>query len=87
MADEDGLKQMKHVPLTAPASEAQFIVPSGKNNGKDKHKDAKQMQMRYKRSSVASIAVEDDCHCMMGNWTLQEDTNPRKEKIRGYSFA
>lgn len=91
MADEDGLKQMKHVPFTAPASEAQFIVPTGNNNnnGKDKHKDAKQMQMqmRYKRSSVASIAVEDDCHCMMGNWTLQEDTNPRKEKIRGYSFA
>jgi len=79
MADEDGLKQMQKVPFKGSAADAKFLVPCGK--GKDMKKRA------YRRSSVASIAVEDDCCCMMGNWTLNEYGNPRKEKLRGYSLS
>jgi hypothetical protein len=25
----------------------------------------------YKRSTLASIKVEDDCNCLMGNWVLE----------------
>lgn len=79
MADEDGLKQMKHVPFTVPQAEANFIVPKGKGPNS--------RELLYKRSNVASIAVEDDCICMMGNWTVKEDTYFRSERMRGYSMS
>jgi len=80
MADEDGLKEMKEIPFSGPASRASFLVPFGKGKGAKK--------MLYKRSSMASIAVEDDCMCMMGNWTLQDvGENPRAQKSRGYSVS
>jgi S-adenosylmethionine decarboxylase len=34
---------------------------------------------RYRRHDVASIQVEDDCCCLMGNWVLQK-TDPTTEK-------
>ena len=75
------IKQMKQIPFTVSAVDAQVTVPFGK--GKDVQ------NMVYKRSSVASIAVEDDCVCMMGNWTLQNPSvaNPRQQKLRGYSVS
>lgn len=42
----------------------------------------------YKRSSTASIKVEDDCCCLMGNWILE--TTPkqlRASKLRGMSVS
>lgn len=35
--------------------------------------------LEYKRSSQASIKVEDDCNCLMGNWVV---TNRRVSKTR-----
>lgn len=61
MADEGGLKQIHENPLQDAAGQARIVVP-GKNGS-------------YKRSSLASIKVEDDCCCMMGNWVLEECPN------------
>lgn len=58
MADEGGIKQMKENPLTDSASAAKICVPAPKKS------------MMYKRTTVASIKVEQDCCCLMGNWTL-----------------
>lgn len=65
MADEAGLKQVTDLPLiTDSAGEAKIVAPvCGKDGGK--------VKMTYKRSSIASIKVEDDCCCMMGNWVLE----------------
>lgn len=50
----------------------------------------------YKRSSTASIKVEDDCCCMMGNWVLEKPRNSssqgpvvdvRAGKSRGMSMS
>jgi len=81
MADEDGVKQMKDIPFNGAASKGSFLVPFSKGTNSKK--------MIYKRSSVASISVEDDCMCMMGNWTLQDasEDNPRSHKTRGYSVS
>merc|ERR1712232_1079897 len=59
MADEAGLKQVTELPLTDSAGEARIVAPVGKPGGK---------KLTYKRQSIASIQVEDDCCCMMGNW-------------------
>jgi len=53
MADEDALKEMTSNPLT---DAAKLVVTYGTN------------KQNYKRSSLASIQVEDDCCCMMGNF-------------------
>lgn len=61
MADEGGLKQMKENPMDA----AKIALPKGTSaNG------AKVDSVYYKRSTLASIKVEDDCCCMMANWVL-----------------
>jgi S-adenosylmethionine decarboxylase len=62
MADEGGLKQMKENPLTDSASAAKICVPAVKK------------PMMYKRTTVASIKVEQDCCCIMGNWILDTST-------------
>jgi len=36
----------------------------------------------YKRSSIASIKVEEDCCCMMGNWVLEKKKTPTAEELR-----
>jgi S-adenosylmethionine decarboxylase len=75
MADELGLEQMRENPLTESSSRSRIVVPSA---GKDK-------QITYKRSSLASIKVEDDCCCMMGNWNMTEDASV--EKMRAMSVS
>lgn len=62
MADEGGLLQIKENPFTDPAATARVVVPGVK----------KGHQYAYKRSNVASIQVEEDCCCIMGNWTLTD---------------
>ncbi|CAB9509653.1 S-adenosylmethionine decarboxylase proenzyme [Seminavis robusta] len=61
MADEGGMKQMKENPM----DDAKIAVPKGvAANG------AKTDAVFYKRSSLASIQVEDDCCCLMANWVM-----------------
>lgn len=82
MADEEGLKQVKENPLTDSAVDAKIVVPnvkvdtmssssssfSGSLAGSSKVK----LPLTYKRSSVASIKVEGDCSCLMGNWVMEK---------------
>jgi S-adenosylmethionine decarboxylase len=70
MADELGLREMRENPLTQSSSSSRIVIPAGK----DTH-------MTYKRSSLASIKVEDDCCCMMGNWNLAEGLKDNKRLV------
>mmetsp|Transcript_16600 Transcript_16600/g.30014 ORF Transcript_16600/g.30014 Transcript_16600/m.30014 type:complete len:446 (-) Transcript_16600:220-1557(-) len=76
MADELGLQQMKDNPFTASTTNAKVAATIPPTKGMN----ASKVQMLYKRSSLASIKVEDDCCCMMGNWVLEKD--PMEEHIR-----
>jgi S-adenosylmethionine decarboxylase len=61
MADEGGLQQMKDNPM----EDAKIAVPKGVlDNGSIVD------PVFYKRSSLASIKVEDDCCCLMANWVM-----------------
>ena len=87
MADEAGLAQVTELPLTSSGEASKIVVPVPRATSEStgmKH-------MQYKRSSVASIKVEDDCCCMMGNWVLKQDLTPeqmyRAGKVRGLSVA
>ncbi|KAI2501016.1 Adenosylmethionine decarboxylase [Fragilaria crotonensis] len=81
MADELGLHEMRENPLTESASGSRIVVPAV---GREK-------QMCYKRSSLASIKVEDDCCCMMGNWIITTEGSTvnelRADKLRGMSVS
>lgn len=86
MADEAGLKQLQENPFTSSGPESAVVTPSpiaiNKATGIK--------QMMYKRGNVASIQVEDDCCCMMGNWVLKTDICPkqlRASKSRGMSMG
>ena len=86
MADELGLQQIKENALTGSGSESQIVVPAptvlSETTGIN--------QMMYKRSSCASIKVEDDCCCIMGNWVLKTDVSPaqiRANKRRGMTLG
>ena len=87
MADEGGLKEINRNgnPLMDQKSgSTKIIVPNvvGKNGIETKK------NIVYKRTNLASITVEDDCVCMMGNWTIEQE--PREENIRrsrGLTFA
>lgn len=70
MADEGGLKQIMENPLQDSAANSKIVVPH--TNGQS---------TVYKRGSLASIKVEDDCCCMMGNWVL-ENNGESVEKVR-----
>lgn len=61
MADEGGMKQMKENPM----GKAKLAVPKGVSANGMKTEAAS-----YKRSSLASIQVEDDCCCLMANWVM-----------------
>ena len=76
MADEGGLQQMKDNPFTDSAAKAKVAATVPPVKGMT----SKGMQMLYKRSSLASIKVEEDCCCMMGNWVLEKD--PMEEHYR-----
>jgi S-adenosylmethionine decarboxylase len=66
MADEGGLRQVKDNPLTDVGAQAKIVVPSVDKGG---------CTVVYKRSSLASIKVEEDCCCMMGNWVLEKSSS------------
>jgi S-adenosylmethionine decarboxylase len=86
MADEAGIPQVKENPLTASGADSKIVVPAPRVISEATGNN----QMLYKRSSLASIKVEDDCCCMMGNWVLKTDTSPemmRANKGRGMSVA
>jgi S-adenosylmethionine decarboxylase len=76
MADEGGLKEMKGNPLVDSKEFSRIAVPP-KSKGEEK--------LVFNRTNVASITVEDDCCCMMGNWTLAHDNSERR--YRGLSIA
>ena len=86
MADDLGLQQVQENPLRGTGQTAQIVVPAPKSfvdiTGSK--------QMMYKRSTSASIKVEDDCCCMMGNWVLKTDVSPaqiRANKKRGMTMS
>ena len=71
MADVDGFKEIKEIPLTATATASWIVVPAV---GKSSTSVSVKKEMLYKRTTVASIKVEDDCICLMGNWALEKDS-------------
>lgn len=75
MADEDGLDLIKTNPLTQNSRKAVINVRNGKG------------MSSYKRRSTSSIKV-DDCCCMMGNWTLDQEKDNAENivKVRGHSI-
>lgn len=81
MADEAGLNQVKENPLTSSGPASKIVVPAPRAV----LEATGVKQMLYKRNTVASIKVEDDCCCMMGNWVLKSDLSP--EQIRRASKA
>ena len=86
MADDLGLKQVKENPLIASGLESQIVVPASRTLTEA----TGIKQMMYKRSSCASIKVEGDCCCMMGNWVLKKDVSPeqiRANKRRGMTLG
>uniref|UniRef100_A0A7S2A5D5 adenosylmethionine decarboxylase n=1 Tax=Trieres chinensis TaxID=1514140 RepID=A0A7S2A5D5_TRICV len=88
MADEGGLKQMKANPLTG-----RIVIPPVKQgNGKaaspTNQASPPGKKMHYKRTTLASIKVEEDCCCMMGNWVLEESPKDlRVDRPRGMSMS
>ena len=103
MADEGGLKQVKDNPLADAAVDSKIVVPAGKapdTGSAVRRASYSKHNVTYKRSSLASIKVEEDCCCMMGTWCLEKATNPllgsngnlataglRKNKPRGLSIS
>jgi S-adenosylmethionine decarboxylase len=80
MADEGGLNEMKGNPLVDSKEYSKITVPpKSKSEGK----------LVYKRTNIASIKVEEDCCCMMGNWTIAHDVENETDngRYRGMSFA
>jgi S-adenosylmethionine decarboxylase len=81
MADEGGLVEMGKNPLFAgPASGAKISVPMKKMPGAAPAPSGSSaaggansgVTASYRRKDLASIKVEDDCNCLMGNWVLEE---------------
>mmetsp|Transcript_16882 Transcript_16882/g.21357 ORF Transcript_16882/g.21357 Transcript_16882/m.21357 type:complete len:543 (-) Transcript_16882:126-1754(-) len=93
MADEGGLKEINkngNPFMDQAGSSCKIIVPnvSTSNQGYGATSTETKKNIIYKRTNLASITVEDDCVCMMGNWTVEQD--PRDETIRrsrGLTFA
>jgi S-adenosylmethionine decarboxylase len=73
MADEGGLKEMKASPFVETAEFSRIQISKG---------------LAYKRTNIASIQVEDDCNCSMGNWSLVEGAGVDSQtRHRGMSIA
>eukprot|EP00980_Cylindrotheca_fusiformis_P004084 scaffold880_cov132-Cylindrotheca_fusiformis.AAC.80 len=86
MADEAGLKQVKENPLTSSGPDSVIVAPAPRHIVEA----TGTKQMLYKRGNLASIQVEDDCCCFMGNWVLKNDLSPqqiRASKARGMTVA
>jgi hypothetical protein len=102
MADEGGLVQMGSNPLfDGSASKAKISVPL-KSSSPTRHSVSSLTSLgmsncaTYKRSNLASIKVEDDTCCMMGNWVLEESVDPdcassletpQEQRARGLSVS
>mmetsp|Transcript_28627 Transcript_28627/g.42359 ORF Transcript_28627/g.42359 Transcript_28627/m.42359 type:complete len:451 (-) Transcript_28627:270-1622(-) len=79
MADVGGLTQMKENPLTDSGAKSRITVPCANN-----------FSMHYKRHDSASIKVEDDTCCMMGNWVLDDADYAkitRGQRERGFTIS
>lgn len=110
MADEGGLKQVKENPLTDSAADSKIVVPATRQvmggpaasylsssvstGSVSRLASGIAKTIGYKRSSLASIKVEEDCCCIMGNWVLENKVvpvarsdNPREGKPRGISIS
>jgi len=97
MADEGGLKQVKDNPLADAAADSKIVVPAGKapdTGSAVRRASYSKYSVTYKRSSLASIKVEEDCCCMMGTWGLESINNitgglpaVRSGKPRGMTFS
>lgn len=99
MADEGGIKQVKDNPLADAAADSKIVVPAGKapDSGSAVRRASYSKQtVTYKRTSLASIKVEDDCCCMMGTWGLEKSSGglfgsgtsgARSNKPRGISIS
>jgi len=77
MADEGGLRELKEHPFGVGNGKG-IVVPAGMN------------KIVYKRSNLASIQVEEDTCCLMGNWVADEDnwaTVINEDRSRSMSFA
>jgi S-adenosylmethionine decarboxylase len=103
MADEGGLVQMGGNPLfDGSASKAKINVPL--KGGSVPRSSVTSLSSlgtsscaTYKRSNLASIKVEDDTCCMMGNWVLEENVEPdcsgstdspsESQRVRGLSVS
>jgi S-adenosylmethionine decarboxylase len=86
MADELGLKEVKENPLTSSGPDSAILAPAPRHIVEE----TGVKQMLYKRDNLASIQVEDDCCCFMGNWVLKTDMSAqqiRASKSRGMSVA
>ena len=96
MADEGGLKQMGDTPLfTGNACKAKIAVPfktasvRSSTNSLAASTGFGSNMATYKRRDVASIRVEEDVCCMMGNWILEgyEETDVlyenEQKRLRG----
>lgn len=87
MADEGGLKEINKVgnPFLDQAGSSKIIVPPKANKNSP---DMKKRNTVYKRTNLASITVEDDCVCMMGNWSIEQDPcEENMRRSRGMTFA
>jgi hypothetical protein len=76
MADEGGLSKLKEHPFSGKGKG--IVVPAGKE------------KIIYKRSSLASIQVEEDTCCLMGNLVADEDNWTMAvmgDRVRTMSFA
>lgn len=102
MADEGGMAAIKDNPLADSAAEAKIVVPSARpplykeenstasSSARRASVDNPKSSFIYKRSSLASIKVEDDCCCMMGTWVMEKSSSLipiRAEKKRGMSMS
>ena len=85
MADEAGLDQIRDNPLVN-SFKKPIIVPTKDAAGNSSF-------AAYRRSGLASIQIEDDTCCLMGNFQLEEDEEASMMKrgeigvARGMSYA
>jgi S-adenosylmethionine decarboxylase len=89
MADEGGLKQVRENPLADSAIESKIVVPTtlaGRSRPQVRSTSitagTTPKSFTYKRSSLASIKVEEDCCCMMGNWVLEKERHAAVSMVR-----
>jgi S-adenosylmethionine decarboxylase len=74
MADEGGLVQLGENPLfTDSMSNAKVVVPFMTTKTGGGASGVSGGMATYKRRDMASIKVEDDVVCMMGNWILEDN--------------